>query len=99
MNQSTVTVLHNFAYFKIQNAVARDISIKVPSLAHFSATLYTIYAIPNFALFSGFWLYINICEKFQTDCLKTLGGVDYTNLLPGKPYWSLTWKLSKSKML
>ena len=24
----------------------------------------------------------NICEKFQIDCLKTLGGVDYTNLLP-----------------
>ena len=21
-------------------------------------------------------------EKFQFDCLKTLGGVDYTNLLP-----------------
>ena len=24
----------------------------------------------------------NICEKFQIDCMKTLGGVDYTNLLP-----------------
>ena len=24
----------------------------------------------------------NICEKFQIDCLKTMGGVDYTNLLP-----------------
>ena len=24
----------------------------------------------------------NIREKFQIDCLKTLGGVDYTNLLP-----------------
>ena len=24
----------------------------------------------------------NICAKFQIDCLKTLGGVDYTNLLP-----------------
>ena len=24
----------------------------------------------------------NICEKFQIDCLKILGGVDYTNLLP-----------------
>ena len=24
----------------------------------------------------------NICEKFQIDYLKTLGGVDYTNLLP-----------------
>ena len=23
----------------------------------------------------------NICEKFQMDCLKTLGGDDYTNLL------------------
>ena len=21
----------------------------------------------------------NICEKFQIDCLKTVGGVDYTN--------------------
>ena len=24
----------------------------------------------------------NICAKFQIDCLKTLGGVDYTILLP-----------------
>ena len=24
----------------------------------------------------------NNCEKFQTDCLRTLGGVVYTNLLP-----------------
>ena len=24
----------------------------------------------------------NICAKFQIDCLKTLGEVDYTNLLP-----------------
>ena len=24
----------------------------------------------------------NICAEFQIDCLKTLGGVDYTNLLP-----------------
>ena len=24
----------------------------------------------------------NIYFKFQIDCLKTLGGVDYTNLLP-----------------
>ena len=24
----------------------------------------------------------NICEKLQIDCLKTLGGVDYTNWLP-----------------
>ena len=24
----------------------------------------------------------NICAKFQINCLKTLGGVDYTNLLP-----------------
>ena len=24
----------------------------------------------------------NICAKFQIDCLNTLGGVDYTNLLP-----------------
>ena len=24
----------------------------------------------------------NICATFQTDCLKTLRGVDYTNLLP-----------------
>ena len=24
----------------------------------------------------------NICAKFQIDCLKTLGGVDYTNWLP-----------------
>ena len=24
----------------------------------------------------------NIYKKFQTDCLKTLGGVDFTNLLP-----------------
>ena len=24
----------------------------------------------------------SICAKFQIDCLKTLGGVDYTNLLP-----------------
>ena len=25
---------------------------------------------------------LNICEKFQIDCLETLGEVDYTNLLP-----------------
>ena len=24
----------------------------------------------------------NICAKFQIDCLKTLIGIDYTNLLP-----------------
>ena len=24
----------------------------------------------------------NICAKFPIDCLKTLGGVDYTNWLP-----------------
>ena len=24
----------------------------------------------------------NICAKIQIDCLKTLRGVDYTNLLP-----------------
>ena len=24
----------------------------------------------------------NICAKFQIDCLKTLGGIDNTNLLP-----------------
>ena len=24
----------------------------------------------------------NICAKFRIDCLKTLGGVDHTNLLP-----------------
>ena len=24
----------------------------------------------------------NICTKFQIDCLKTLGGVEYANLLP-----------------
>ena len=26
--------------------------------------------------------FITFCAKFQIDCLKTLGGVDYTNLLP-----------------
>ena len=37
----------------------------------------------------------NISAKFQIDCLHTLGGVDYTNLLP---YTGLNSKLSKSKM-
>ena len=44
----------------------------------------------------------NRYAKFQKDPLKTVGGVDYTNSIPYNAKrclkWSLTWKLSKSKM-
>ena len=35
-------------------------------------------------IFKMLMIYVHICATFQNDCLKTLGGVDYTNLLKAR---------------
>ena len=56
----------NLKIVEVQNAVILSKIIFLPARSHMHIFQYAY----------------NICAKFQIDCLKTLGGVDYTNLLP-----------------